>query len=487
MPSWGLVISCAGENNTYRTAQVTDGITSGELEEMGIQSVNPATGVTEKVFEEWPLEKTMETVDAVATAWKTWRRTTVEERCALLTRAADVLRKNNEELAVLIAKEMGKPIRQGTGEILKCAALIDYYVEGAPAMLADEPVPEACKKSILTYEPVGIVLSVMPWNFPFWQVFRIGAPTLLAGNAMVLKHASNVPQCALAIDEVFKEAGLPENIFRTLLIGAGQVEKVLQHPNVTGVSLTGSEPAGRKVASTAGGQLKKAVMELGGSDPLIVLADADLEQAAKIGAASRCGNTGQTCISAKRFIIQDSVYDAYLAMLKAEMETLKMGDPLDMATDMGPMSSAKLRSELQGQVDRCVAAGGKILMGGAIPEGQGAYYPATIITDVPKDAPVAKEELFGPVAMVFRVKDEDEAIELANSTPFGLGGSVWTGDKDKGIALARRVESGCVHINGLVRSDPKLPFGGIKNSGFGRELGIYGIREFVNIKSICMD
>ncbi len=454
---------------------------------MGIQSVNPATGVTEKTFEEWPLEKTMEIVDAVAEAWKTWRRTTVEERCALLTKAAGVLRDKSKELAVLMAKEMGKPIRQGTGEVLKCADLIDFYVERAPAMLADEPIPDAGKKAFIAYQPMGIVLSVMPWNFPFWQVFRIGVPSLLAGNAMVLKHASNVPQCALAIDAVFKEAGLPENIFRTLLIGARQVEYVLEQPEVTGVSLTGSEAAGRKVAATAGDLLKKAVMELGGSDPLIVLADADLDAAAKVAVASRCGNAGQVCIAAKRFIVEDAVYDAFVEKVTAEMKALKVGDPMDEATDMGPMSSLRLRNELQDQVERCVAAGGKIILGGEVPEGPGAYYPATIITDLPQKAAVAKEELFGPVALIFRVKDADEAIELANATLFGLGGSVWTKDEEKGIALARRVEAGCVFVNGIVRSDPKMPFGGIKESGFGRELGIYGIREFVNIKSICLD
>ena len=353
-------------------------------------------------------------------------------------------------------------------------------------MLAPQPVEGPGRKAFITFQPLGTVLTVMPWNFPLWQVFRIAAPSLMAGNTVVLKHASNVPQCALAIEQIFKDAGFPENAFRTLLIGARQVEAVLDHPSVFAVSLTGSEPAGKKVASAAGARLKKSVMELGGSDPLIVLPDADLDEAVRVATLSRCGNTGQTCIAAKRFIVFDEIYDDFLSRLDTSMAALKVGDPLSEDTDMGPMSSAALRSELQEQVDRCVQAGGTVRLGGTLPEGPGFYYPPTIITDIPKDDAVCQEELFGPVAMVFRVSSVDEAVDLANDTPFGLGGSVWSQDEAAAFAIATRITAGCVFINGLVRSDVRLPFGGVGNSGYGRELGTYGIREFVNVKPICI-
>lgn len=453
---------------------------------MAIQSLNPATGEVLATFDEYSPEQTQEILDSTAAAWEKWRALSFAKRGELLKSAAEELRRQAPWLAEVMAREMGKPIKQGEGEALKCAAVCDYYADEGEAMLAPAPVEGVGRKAFITYEPLGTVLTVMPWNFPFWQVFRISAPSLMAGNVVVLKHASNVPQCALAIEQIFKDAGFPENVFRSLLIGARQVESVLDHPSVFAVSLTGSEPAGRKVASAAGARLKKSVMELGGSDPFIVLPDADLDEAVKIATMSRCGNTGQTCIAAKRFIVLDAVYDDFVAKLVASFDNLVVGDPMDKGTDMGPMSSTHLRQELQDQVDRCVHAGGKIHIGGAIPEGPGAFYPPTVITDVPTDSSVSQEELFGPVALVYRVANVDQAVALANNTPFGLGGSVWSKDEDGAVEVAVRINTGCVFINSLVRSDVHLPFGGIKNSGYGRELGAYGIREFVNVKPICI-
>ena len=453
---------------------------------MAIQSLNPATGEVLATFDEYSPEQTSQILAATATAWEAWRATDFAERTACLRQAAQTLRTQSNHLAELMALEMGKPVRQGRTEVEKCALVCEYYAEEGAAMLAPQPVEGTGRKAFISFEPLGTVLTVMPWNYPLWQVFRIAAPSLMAGNAVVLKHASNVPQCALAIERIFKDAGLPENTFRTLLIGARQVEAVLDHPSVFAVSLTGSEPAGKKVAAAAGARLKKSVMELGGSDPLIVLPDADLDEAARIATLSRCGNTGQTCISSKRFIVLDAVYDAFLSKIETNMAKLQSGDPLAETTDMGPMSSARLRSELQKQVDRCVQAGGTVRMGGSLPDGPGFHYPPTIITDLPADAAVCQEELFGPVALVFRVSSIDEAVSLANDTPFGLGGSIWSQDEQGAVAIAARIKAGCIFINGLVRSDVHLPFGGVGNSGYGRELGTYGIRAFVNIKSICI-
>lgn len=453
---------------------------------MGIQSLNPATGEVEKTFEEWTPQTTQQVVEDVAAAYDGWKKTDFATRAACLRSLANVLRENAEEYGRLMALEMGKPLAAGTAEANKCAMVCEFYAEHGQAMLASEAVDGCGREAYVDYSPMGTVLAVMPWNFPFWQVIRIAAPTLMAGNTMVLKHASNVPRCALAIEDAFKKSEFPDNVFRTLLIGARQVEAVIAHDSVIGVSLTGSEGAGRKVAGAAGAHLKPCVMELGGSDPFIVLPDADMAEAARIGAMSRFGNAGQTCIAAKRFIVHQSVCDSFIEALRGEMEGMTVGDPLAEGTSVGPMASTGLRDELQAQVDRCVAAGGKVLCGGEIPDGPGAFYPLTIIRDMPTDADVVQEELFGPVALVFCVQDEDEAIELANSTPFGLGGSVWTADEKRGLALARRVESGAVFVNGLVRSDPNLPFGGIKCSGFGRELAASGIRAFVNVKSVCV-
>jgi len=453
---------------------------------MAIQSMNPATGEVLATFEEYSPKQTGDILASTARAWESWRKTPCAERAALLMRAAGQLREQQPALAEIMALEMGKPVRQGSGEVGKCAAVCEFYAREGETMLAPQPVAGVGRKAYVRFEPLGTLLTVMPWNFPLWQVFRIAAPSLMAGNAVVLKHASNVPQCALAIERIFKDAGFPENVFRTLLIGSRQVEAVLDHPSVFAVSLTGSEHAGMQVAAAAGARLKKSVMELGGSDPFIVLPDADLDEAVKTAALSRCGNTGQTCIAAKRFIVLDTVHDEFVSRLSTAMADLVVGDPLAEGTDMGPMSSARLRAELQEQVDRCVAAGGKIVLGGAVPGGAGCYYPPTIITGVPSGADVCQEELFGPVALVFRVKSEDEAVALANDTPFGLGGSIWSQDEDNAALLATRIRAGCVFVNGLVRSNMHLPFGGVGNSGYGRELGTYGIREFTNIKSVCI-
>ena len=453
---------------------------------MPIQSLNPTTGKIEQTFDEWSTEKTAAAVSAVADAYRGWKETSFARRTSCMRSLAANLRREAESLAGIMALEMGKPVTAGKGEVLKCAAVCEHYAEHAERLLAPEEVPGCGQKALVRYDPQGTVLAVMPWNFPFWQVLRIAAPTLMAGNTMVLKHASNVPRCALAIEDLFARSGFPADVFRTLLIGAGQVEAVLDHDSVIGVSLTGSDAAGRKVAAAAGARLKKSVMELGGSDPLVVLADADVDQAAAVGARSRCGNTGQTCIAAKRFIVAREVCEPFIAALRREMDSLTVGDPLDTDTDVGPMASEALRVELQRQVDRCLAAGGALVCGGAVPGGPGVFYPLTIIRDVPAEAEVCREELFGPVALVFCVADEEEAVALANNTPYGLGASVWTRDQDKGLDLARRINAGTVFVNGLVRSDPALPFGGVKCSGYGRELGPSGIREFVNIKSVCV-
>jgi len=448
-----------------------------------IRSVNPATGQVVQTFEEWSADTTRETLDGVAAAWEPWSETALSERAAILRKAARILRDNRIELADLMAMEMGKPVTQGRLEIDKSALVCEYYAENAERHLAPEPVEGVGSKAFVSYEPLGTVLAVMPWNFPFWQVFRIAAPTLMAGNAMVLKHASNVPMCAQAIEKVLDQAGLPENVFRTLMIGAGQVENVLAHDSVAGVCLTGSDAAGRSVAAVAGRNLKRSVMELGGSDPFVVLADADLDKAVQVAVCSRCKNTGQACIAAKRFIVMEDVYDEFVARMKDGMTALKMGDPMDPETYLGPMATEVLRAELQHQVDRCVEAGGILVLGGSVPDGPGAFYPPTIITNVSADAAVVQEELFGPVALVFKVGSEQEAVELANATPYGLGGSVWAGDGNKGLELAARIRTGSVFVNALVSSTPELPFGGIKASGYGRELSAWGIREFVNVKT----
>ena len=441
-------------------------------------------GKLSETFEEWPAEKTHQVVGEVHEAWLKWRHTSFSRREELMKKAATVMRENKEEFARVMALEMGKPITEGRAEVEKCASVCDYYAVNAARFLADEPGESDGSRAYVAFRPLGVVLAVMPWNFPFWQVFRFAAPALMAGNAAVLKHSSNVPRCALAIEQLFRRAGFPENLFRTLLIGSRQVDGVIENELVKAVTLTGSAQAGRKVAATAGRMLKKSVMELGGSDPFIVLADADLEEAARTAARARCINSGQSCIAAKRFIVEDTVFLNFMEHFKKEMASLVVGDPLDQATHVGPQAREDLLRELHAQVIASVGLGAEIVLGGKPLERRGYFYPPTILAGVKPGMRAYHEELFGPVAAVIKVQDLDQMVEVANDTPFGLGGSVWTRDARKGEEVAARLEAGAVFINGQVKSDPRLPFGGVKESGYGRELSHYGIREFVNIQTV---
>ncbi len=453
---------------------------------MAFESINPATGELLETFEEWPAAKTTSVVADVHGAWLDWRLTSFAQRAELMMKAAAGLRGNREEYARMMALEMGKPVAEGRGEVEKCAWVCDYYAENAPRFLAPETAGIENASAYVAFRPLGPVLAVMPWNFPFWQVFRFAAPALMAGNAALLKHSSNVPSCALAIEEVFRLAGFPANVFRTLMIGSRQVDAVIEDSRVAAVTLTGSNYAGSRVAATAGRMLKKSVLELGGSDPFIVLDDADLEEAARTAARARCINSGQSCIAAKRFIVQEAVYDAFLGRFKKAMAALVVGDPLDEATQVGPQAREDLMRELHDQVEDAVAAGAEIMLGGSPLKRRGYFYPPTILAGVRHGMRAYHEEMFGPVAAVIRVSDLDHAVAVANDTPFGLGGSVWTGDRRKGEEVAARLETGAVFVNGLVKSDPRLPFGGVKGSGYGRELSHYGIREFVNIQTVMI-
>jgi succinate-semialdehyde dehydrogenase/glutarate-semialdehyde dehydrogenase len=451
---------------------------------MSFSSINPATGELLEVLEEWSESKTRQVIDQVHQAWLSWRGTPFALRAGLMKSAASILRSNRDEFARMMATEMGKPVSGGRAEIEKCAWVCEFYADRAEKMLADEPAESDGSRAYVAFRPLGVILAVMPWNFPFWQVFRCAVPTLMAGNAAVLKHSSNVPRCALTVEEVFRKAGFPADIFRTLMIGSRQVESVIENEHVRGVTLTGSDHAGRQVAAVSGRLLKKTVIELGGSDPFIVLADADLDEAAHAGARARCYNSGQSCVAAKRFIVQDAVYEAFMTRFTKAMASLVVGDPLKEETQVGPQARQDLIRELQVQVEASVAGGAKIALGGKPLAGKGYFYPPTILTDVKPGMPAYHEELFGPVAAVIRVKDEEEALAVANDSPFGLGGSVWTADTEKGERIAARIEAGSVSVNGRVKSDPRFPFGGIKNSGYGRELSRYGIREFVNIQTV---
>lgn len=451
---------------------------------MALESVNPATGERLETFTEWSDEQVAATVAASHRAWLEWRGSDFARRSALMRRAAGVLRENAERYARSMALEMGKPVSEGRAEVNKCAACCEYYAEHAEGFLADEVIASDASKSYVAHRPLGVILAVMPWNFPFWQVFRFAAPALMAGNAGLLKHSSNVPRCALQIEEVFLQAGFPADLFRTLMIGSGKVDAVIEHPAVRAVTLTGSDIAGRKVAAKAGQMLKKTVMELGGSDPFVVLADADLDEAAQVAARARCINSGQSCIAAKRFIVEAPVYDAFLDKFTAAMAALTMGDPLDERTQVGAQAREDLMLELHAQVEASVARGARLVLGGKPRAGTGSFYPPTILVDVAPGMPAYDEELFGPVASVIRARDAAEALHIANDTPFGLGASVWTRDAAKGETFAAQVEAGASFVNGMVKSDPRLPFGGAKISGFGRELSHHGIREFVNIQTV---
>jgi len=452
---------------------------------MAMTVINPATGETVKQYDEMTPEQASEIIDQTHEAFLSWRETSFSERAALMKKAGQLLRDNKQQYGELMAVEMGKPITQGIAEAEKCAWVCDFYADNAEAFLAREPVATDASHSFVSYQPLGVVLAVMPWNFPFWQVLRFAAPALMAGNTGVLKHASNVPGSALAIERIFIDAGFPPNVFRTLLIGSKQVDAVIHNPKIAAVTLTGSTPAGKAVASAAGAALKKSVLELGGSDPYVVLADADLGLAVDSCVTSRLINGGQSCIAAKRFIVVESLVVEFTERYVAKMKSFTMGDPLDPDIQVGPQARADLRDDLHRQVTDSVAKGAKLLLGGEIPEGPGAYYPPTVLADVVKGMPAYDEELFGPVAAIIKVKDEDEAIAVANDSIFGLGACVFTQDVARGEMIAEtKLQAGACFVNAFVRSDPRLPFGGIKESGYGRELGPFGIREFVNIKTV---
>lgn len=449
-----------------------------------INSINPASGEVLARFPEHQPHEINKILFDAAKAQRSWARVPVTERVVLLTRIAKVLRDRKGRYATLITQEMGKPIAEAEAEIEKCAWNCDFYAGKAVEFLAPELVDSNASESMVVFDPLGVVLAIMPWNYPFWQLFRFAAPALAAGNGAILKHASNVPQCALAIEEVLGEAGAPEGLFRTLLIGASAVEGLIDDPRIAAVTLTGSTEVGSLVAGQAGRQIKKQVLELGGSDPFIVLADADVQAATAVAARARFQNVGQSCIAAKRFIVEDSVADDFVAALCAKVGTFVVGDPMERDCNIGPMARANLRDDLHSQVERSVRAGAELRMGGHAVDGAGFFYAPTVLDRVTPDMPAFAEETFGPAAAVIRVRDAEEAIELANATEFGLGAALWTGDLDKARVLARRIEAGAVFINGMVASDPRLPFGGIKKSGYGRELGVFGIREFTNIKTI---
>jgi succinate-semialdehyde dehydrogenase/glutarate-semialdehyde dehydrogenase len=451
---------------------------------MSIQSVNPYNNQVIKSFEEDSEDKVNQVLEMAGDTFRFWKKTTFAYRSELMRKAANILRSKAQAFAKLMAQEMGKPIKEGIEEVNKCALTCDYYADNAEKFLQDEVITGEGTKNVITYQPLGAVLAIMPWNFPFWQVFRFAVPTLMAGNVGLLKHASNVPQCALAIEAVFLQAGFPQGVFQTLLVGTSTVEKLIAHDSVQAVTLTGSEKAGSKVASLAGKYIKKSVMELGGSDPFIVLPDADLDYAAQMAVKSRMINTGQSCICAKRFIVFQSVADKFTQLMTKYMLQLKMGNPLEDHVDYGPMAREDLAEELLDQVKRSVDKCAVIVTGGSRPVKGGAFFHPTILTNVLPGTPAYEEEMFGPVAAIITVRDEEEAIHVANDSRYGLGGSVWTKDLKKGETIARQIESGFVTVNDIVKSDPRLPFGGIKKSGYGRELSHLGIREFTNIKTL---
>ena len=451
---------------------------------MPIASINPATGETIKTFE--PLNETQidEKLQRAAETFANYRQTSLPQRSELMLRAAEILETEKNDFARLMTTEMGKPITGAVGEVEKCAWVCRYYAETAERHLADQLVQTNAGKSFVRFQPLGPVLAVMPWNFPFWQVFRFAAPALMAGNVGLLKHSSNVPQCALAIEDIFLRAGFPRGAFQTLLVGSEAVRRVLEDARVAAATLTGSEPAGRSVASIAGKQIKKTVLELGGSDPFIVMPSADLDESVSTGVKARTINNGQSCIAAKRFIVAAEIYDEFERLFVERMKALTVGDPLKESTEIGPLATEQILKDVDEQVKTSVAAGAVVLTGGRKIEGPGNFYQPTVLANIPEGSPASCEEVFGPVALLFRVHSIDEAIELANSTPFGLGASAWTHDQQQRKRFIEELEAGCVFINSMVASDPRLPFGGIKNSGYGRELGEFGIREFVNIKTV---
>jgi succinate-semialdehyde dehydrogenase/glutarate-semialdehyde dehydrogenase len=451
---------------------------------MPIASINPATGETIKTFDSLSESQINEKLQRASDTFRAYRRTTFDDREPMMRRAAEILETEKQNFARLMTTEMGKPIKGAVGEVEKCAWVCRYYGETAKHHLADAVVETNASRSYVRFQPLGPVLAVMPWNFPFWQVFRFAAPALMAGNVGLLKHASNVPQCALAIEDILRRAGFPNGAFQTLLIGSDAVKRILTDSRVVAATLTGSEPAGRSVASIAGNQIKKTVLELGGSDPFIVMPSAQLEEAVTTAVKARTINNGQSCIAAKRFIVAADIYDEFERRFVEQMRALRVGNPLDEATEIGPLATEQILKDVDEQVKTSVAAGALILTGGKKLDRAGNYYEPTVLVNVPPNSPASCEEIFGPVAMLFRVKNIDEAIDLANATSFGLGAAAWTNEQNEQELFSDELEAGSVFINGMVASDPRLPFGGIKNSGYGRELGEFGIREFVNVKTV---
>jgi len=452
---------------------------------MEIYSVNPANGEQIKAYTAHSDEQISTKITQTHKAWLNWKLTGFDERAKLLINMANILKHRKQELAKLMAMEMGKPLLQGISEVEKCAAVCEYYAVNAANYLKDQLVETEATKSYISFQPIGVVLAIMPWNFPFWQLFRFLAPALAAGNCGVLKHASNVPGCALSIEEIVQQAGFPANVFQALLANSKQVDKIIENKHIMAVTITGSTSAGQKVAQKAGSLLKKTVLELGGSDAYVILEDADLDKAAEICVNSRIINSGQSCIAAKRFIVVKSVAKQFTDLFHQKMAAKKMGEPLDEGVEIGPQARVDLRDELHKQVQTSIAKGAKCILGGEIMPGENAYYPPTILTHVKPGMPAYDEELFGPVAAIITAENEDDAIAIANDSVFGLGGAVFTADKKRGEMIAAiKLEAGSCFVNSMVKSDPRLPFGGIKQSGYGRELGIFGIHEFVNIKTV---
>ncbi|MCU4162443.1 NAD-dependent succinate-semialdehyde dehydrogenase [Carboxylicivirga caseinilyticus] len=452
---------------------------------MNLKSINPATGETVREYDQFSWDEVDNAIERNYEAFKHWKKVPISQRSELLLKAAQVLRDKTEGLAFNITVEMGKNIKESRAEIEKCAWVCEYYANNAATFLNREIIPTEASESFASFQPLGPILAIMPWNFPFWQVFRFAAPALMAGNTCLLKHASNVPGCAMAIEEIFKEAGYPDHVFRSLLIRNDKVERTIADKRIKAVTLTGSTPAGKAVAATAGKQLKKCVLELGGSDPYIILEDADLRKTADACVAGRILNAGQSCIGAKRFIVTEAIYNPFIEAFTDRMRAVTLGDPFDESKQMGPIARHNLRDDLHRQVENSVAKGATIMTGGYVPNRVGAFYPATVLTDVAPGMPAYHEELFGPVASVIKAKDEEEAIRIANDSVFGLGAAVFTQDIERGKRIAEfEIEAGCCFINDFVRSDPRMPFGGTKESGFGRELSHYGMKEFVNIKGV---
>ena len=453
-----------------------------------ITTINPQNGNKIRDFEEHTFDEVDTIITKAGDAQKKWAATSFEDRKRKIEQVAFLLRQKKTEFAELMALEMGKPKSQGVGEVEKCAWLCEHYNESVEEYLANIDIETDASKSYVTFQPLGVVLSIMPWNFPFWQLIRFGIPALLAGNGVILKHAEGTTGCALSIEEVMHEAGIPTDLFRTIVVDKSNMKDVIQHKGIAAVTFTGSTKAGKMIASQAGEMLKKTVLELGGSDPYLILEDADIQKAAKICATSRLINSGQSCVAAKRFIVVEKVYDEFMEAFKKELQSKSVGNPFGDGIDIGPMAREDLRDELHRQVTESVEAGATLEFGGVIPDGEGAFYPVTLLTRVKAGMPAYEEELFGPAAAVLKVADETEAIQVANDSEYGLGAAVFSKDEERAETIAAtKLEAGCCFVNSLVKSDPRVPFGGIKNSGYGRELGEFGIREFVNVKTVWVD